>query len=522
MAKAPNVLLIMTDQHTANVAGYRGDNIVATQNLDRLASQSVDFTSAVTPSPVCTPARMCMLTGKEPYNCSAWQNHWVLFPEHKTWPQHFADYGYSTALIGKMHFGGKNQMNGYQHRPYGDLRHGLGHQAEPLKYFPAYGGAQSAGVTEIPESLNSDVVTTREAIAYLLEHKASTPDTPWFTTVSYSRPHPPFTAPGRYVNKYKDRFSVPTGYYTARNRLEPYARELSEINRFQELSENTVTRGQEGYYACVDFVDDCIGELLDTLDREGMLENTYVIYTSDHGEMLGDHGLWAKAVYFENAIRIPLLIRGPGIEAPGQKMDDPISLIDLFPTLCGLTDLPRPEGIDGVDFSSRLLHPQETLPPREYMESMFFKYGTRIIGGNFRHYVGENGEAKPGSAMRLLRNREWKYVDIEGSEPLLFHIATDPEEKHNLAGKEQYAPRLREMQKRLHDTITWEEIHHRLQSDKERVPEFFSGQKPTTPNQYMLPDGRVFDAEKELYDARWLFFDPDVAHGGGIIPQMFG
>lgn len=522
MPNKPNVLLIMSDQHTWKVSGYRGDPLARTENLDRIARDSVDFTNAITPSAACTPARMSMLTGKEPYNCSAWANHWVIFPEHTTWPAHFAEHGYSTALIGKMHFGGKDQMHGYQRRPYGDLRHGLAHQPEPLNAFPAYGGAQSAGVTEIPESLNSDVVITREAISYLLEHQENCPDTPWFTTVSYTRPHSPFTTPSRYMNRYKNKFPVPEGYYTAKEGLEPYARDLLELNKFDELPEETVKKGQEGYYACVDFVDDCIGELMDALRKEGMLENTYVIYVSDHGEMLAEHGMWAKAVYFENAIRIPMLIGGSGIKGAGGELDDPISLVDLFPTVCGLTGLPIPEGIDGLDFSSRLLDPENSEPPRKYTESMFCKYGTRIIGGNMNAYAGKDEDVKPGVAMRLLRDREWKYVEIEAAEPLLFYLPQDPGEEQNLAGDPSQAERVKEMRAILEQKITWSEIHARLKADKERVPQFYSGEKPTTPNQYMLPDGRVFDAEKELYDARWLYFDPDAPKGGGIIPQMFG
>ncbi|MFP4383952.1 MAG: sulfatase-like hydrolase/transferase [Spirochaetia bacterium] len=522
MSNRPNVLLIMTDQHTADVSGYRGDSAAETPNLDKLASKSVDFPNAVTPSPVCTPARMCMLTGKLPYNCSAWQNHWILFPEHLTMPRHFSDHGYTSALIGKMHFGGRDQMNGYGRRPYGDLRHGLGHQPEPLDIFPAYGGPKSAGVSEIPESLNSDVVITREALSYLLEHNSESPDSPWFVTVSYTRPHPPFTAPGRYLKKYRNMFSVPDGYYSAADSLEPYAADMAKIGGYGDLSEEEVKRGIEGYYGCIDFVDDCIGELLDSLDRSGMLENTYVVYLADHGEMLGSHGLWAKAVYYENAVKIPLLISGPDIAAQGTSLQDPVSLTDIFPTLCGLTGLPVPPGLDGNDFSLRLKAPGTAEPVREYCESMFFKYGTRIVGGNLRDYRDRDGELTPGAAMRLLRSPEWKYVSIEGAEPLLFNLTEDPGETVNLSGDPRFAEIEKTMAAELESRITWEEIHRRLKADKERVPEFLSGQKPSTPNQYMLPDGRIFDAEKALYDSRWLFFDPRDARGGGIIPQMFG
>jgi hypothetical protein len=124
--------------------------------------------------------------------------------------------------------------------------------------------------------------------------------------------------------------------------------------------------------------------------------------------------------------------------------------------------------------------------------------------------------------MRCIRCKEWKYVDIEEGRPLLFHLTEDPAEEVNLAGKSQYADREKSMREELAGTISWEEIHKRLAEDRKRIPDFLSGQKPTTPNQYMLPDGRIFDAEKELYDARWISFDPEDARGGGIIPQMFG
>ena len=171
MSNQPNILLIMTDEHHRDVAGFAGDDIVQTENLDRLAARSVQFNNATCSNPVCTPSRMTMLTGLEAHRCAAWSNHWIIFPERTTWPEHFAAHGYRTALVGKMHFGGRDQMQGFQHRPYGDLRHGLGHQPEPLTMFPGYHQALSAGISEIPESLMQDVVVTRETLAFLLEHQ---------------------------------------------------------------------------------------------------------------------------------------------------------------------------------------------------------------------------------------------------------------------------------------------------------------------------------------------------------------
>ena len=293
MNSKPNILFILTDQHAPRVAGFAGDPVVDTSHLDALASRSVQFETASCASPCCTPSRMCLLTAMEPHRCAAWANHWIIFPEQVTWPGHFAEHGYATCLVGKMHFGGKDQLHGFQHRPYGDFHHGLSHQPEPLNFFPSYHNAESAGVTEIPESLIQDVVVTREAQAFLLEHQDRNPEQPWFLCAGYGRPHAPFTAPGRYIRRYRDRTPPLQQPADCADRLEPYARRLYDrLN--SHLTEEQIRRGREAYYACVDYVDDCIGELLGTLRQNGLLENTIVIYSSDHGEMGGAHSLWQK------------------------------------------------------------------------------------------------------------------------------------------------------------------------------------------------------------------------------------
>jgi choline-sulfatase len=500
----PNILLLLTDQHAPRVAGYAGDSVVQTQHLDALAARSVRFDTAVCTSPVCTPSRMCLLTGKDVHRCAAWNNHWMIFPEHKTWPEHFGDHGYRTCLVGKMHFGGRDQMQGFQVRPYGDLRHGLGHQPDPIHLFPGYPHAQSAGVTDIPESLLQDVVVTRETLAFVREHADAEPETPWFVCAGYSRPHSPLTAPGRYIRRYRDRVGPPAA---AAHPLEPFA-----ARRYEEVSEEEAVRGREAYYACVDFVDDCMGELLDGLAADGLLENTIVIYTSDHGEMAGEHGLWGKVVYYEPSVGVPLLVSGPGIADGAHQVADPISLMDLYPTTCALAGLPIPEGLDGVDFSEVLRDPAGAAAPRATAPSAYYAYGVRI-------QFAAAGDDESCAAMRILRSRDWKYIEIEGGQPLLFDMVNDPHEQHNLADRPEHAERCRRMRAELFADFSWDQVHAQLEADRERVPDQLSGHQPSTPNQYMLADGRVFDAEADLYKARWLPIPPGCT---SIIPQQFG
>ena len=515
MSDRPNLLLILTDQHARKIAGFAGDDVAQTQALDRLASSSVQFDAAYCASPCCTPSRMTMLTSKDVHHCSAWANHWVIFPEHVTWPQHFSEHGYRTALVGKMHFGGRDQMQGFQLRPYGDLRHGLGHQPDPISLFPSYAGAEGAGVTEIPESLLQDVVVTRETLALLREHADAEPGTPWFCCASYSRPHSPFTTPGRYIRRYRDRVPAVPLPDDFLNRMDPYSRKMWDLESASEtLTAEQAIRAREAYYACVDFVDDCIGELLDGLDADGLLENTIVIYSSDHGEMAGELGMWGKTVPFESSIGVPLLMTGPQIHKGHHRVNHPISLMDLFPTTCTLAGLPIPDGLDGIDQAPILTNPGQQAPPREYAPSTYIAYGIRPAAGV------PLPEHESAGAMRVWRGRDWKYIAIEGDAPLLFDMIRDPRESTNLADSHEHAQTLQTLEQGAMDGFSWEDIHAQLARDRERVNDFASGHKPSTPNQYMLPDGRVFDAESTLYDARWLYLPP--SPGGGIIPQRFG
>ena len=518
MSRKPNILMIMTDAHSPRIAGFAGDPDARTENLDRLAAGGTVFDNAFCANPVCTPSRMSMMCSKEAHRCAAWSNHWIIFPEHVTWPGHFADHGYRTCLVGKMHYGGGNQMNGFQHRPYGDLRHGLGHQPDPLHMYPGYAHVESAGITEVPESLTQDVVVSREALSFVLEHHDAQPETPWFVCASFGRPHSPLTAPGRYIRRYWEKLPPDKTETAAKSELEPFAGRY-----FQDLTPEENQHARAGYYACVDFVDDCIGELLTGLEAGGCLDNTIVIYTADHGEMLGSHGCWGKQIYYDPSMGVPLLMSGPGIPE-GSRLPQIVSLMDLFPTTCSLAGLPVPDGLDGVDFSGILsggaagttesadaAHAPKA--PREYAPSAYYAYGVRI---NFN----TRSEEEPHGAWRVVRTQEWKYVEVEGGSSLLFDLAGDPDERVNLAGQEHQKARCSNMRKMLFHDFSWEEVHRQLAADRARVPEFLSGNMPGTPNQYMLPDGRVFDAEGGLYGARWLAIPQGTT--GGIIPQMFG
>ena len=508
MSDQPNILLLVSDQHHYGVSGYAGDNLVETQALDSIAARGVSFDIACCQSPVCTPSRMSFLTGKNTRNCSNWNNHWVLFPEHRTLAHHFADAGYATCLVGKMHFGGKDQYHGFQHRPYGDLRHALGHQPDPIDMFPNSGGVAHAGPSEIPESLQQEVIVSIEAAAWIREQMAAKPDQPWLMCASYNKPHAPLVCPRRYFEKYLGKVpSVCLEDDDGAGR-HPYPSTQRENYGLLELTQEQVDRGRAAYWGAVDFLDDCIGMLLWQLEQAGALGNTIIAYISDHGDLIGHHGLWWKAIYYEEAIRVPFLLAGPGVPE-GVRRNEVVALTDLYPTLCGLTGIDPPEGIDGVDLQP-IVTEGEGEAPRDHIICEY--YGIGMLTQPYR--TGTRG-----NSMRLIRTDRFKYVNTFGQGELFFDLERDPCEFRNLIDSPEHADEVSRLSSRLNEGFSWEAMIERINADRERAKEYRSGRRPSTPNQYQLPDGRVFDAEESLYGARWLQTD---THGmSGIIPQMY-
>ena len=510
MPDRPNVLLLVSDEHHYGVAGFAGDPLARTPTLDGLAERGVVFERACCQSPVCTPSRMSFLTGKNIPAISCWNNHWPLPPEHRTIAHAFNDAGYETCLVGKMHFGGKDQCHGFRHRPYGDLKHALGHQPDPIDMFPNSGGVAHAGPSRIPESLQQETVVSTEAAAFVLEHAANQPDMPWFLCASYCKPHAPLVVPSRYFQRYLGK-TPPVGLDPEDEAaMHPYVAHQRENYGLLGVTREQVDRARAAYWGAVEFLDDCMGLLLWRLERAGALENTIVVYLSDHGDLIGNHGLWWKANYYEESVRVPFLIAGPGV-APGVRRDELAALTDLVPTLCGLCGVALPGEVDGVDLAPLLASGHVAEAPRDHVISEY--YGMGMLTQPYR--TGARGDS-----MRLIRTARYKYVDVDGLDNLLFDLQADPSEYRNVIGDPARADVAADLAARLDDGLSWSDRRERIDRDRERAKAFMSGLKPTTPNQYRLPDDRMFDAEGDLYGARWL--QTDTYGTSGIIPQRYG
>ena len=508
MSSQPNILFLLSDEHSYRCLSHLDPNDegepVNTPTLDRLSAQSTVFHQTYCQVALCTPSRICMLTSMSPIRSGGWTNGSYLKPGNKTLPQTFAEAGYVTCLIGKMHLGGNRQFVGFQHRPYGDLTGKAGHQHEPLlenhktNEFAQQSWMRKAGLTDIPESKLQEQVVARETIAFLREHRHARPDQPWFLCASFSRPHWPVTVPRRYFERYwPDSVTPPKVGCMGDTVNHHITQQAVGSNQSNKLSEETAMQARAAYFGCVDYLDEVLGDLLFLLDRDGLLENTIIIYTSDHGELAGEHGLWGKTTWHEASVRVPWLVQLPEHRSgalPAVRLQTPVSLADLYPTLCGLAGIEIHDELEGVDLSAAVRSGQE--PGRGPVSTINFVRPDKSLD----HYI--------------LREGRYKYVRCRPPTPdLLFDLQDDPLEQTNLLtnGAHEHADiivRMRDWIDTHWDFSTADEQKERDQAETEAnaLPDFmhpgelYIKGNLSMGNFYLLPDNRLVAADTPLYN----------------------
>jgi choline-sulfatase len=413
----------------------------------------------------------------------------MLYPQHLTIPQHLSAHGYTTALVGKMHLKGPKWMGGFDHRTYGDLivDRFCFHQPDPGYTWDGrwcnhqVGRFAWAGETHLPESLLADGVVTRESLAFLLEHQDNNPDKPWFFCAGYSRPHFPFTAPGRYIRRHlADPAPLPPRPDGYPEGLHPHHKYIVDDFHIYDFSDEVQTNTLAAYYACVDYMDDCIGELLDGLRKAGMLENTYVVYVSDHGDMAGEHGLWSKRSYYDGSARVPLLISGPGIEG-GRSVSSPVELLDFFPTFCEWAGVAPPEGLDGESLVP-ILDGKTSSRKKRYARSELLGNPDQVL-------------------FRMARDERWKYAEFPSFDPILFDMVNDPDENTNLleSGTAPADCPIDDLKRAASDGVTWEEVFKTKAEESANRPET-PQRRNRGPVQYQLENGCIVDGDAFLYE----------------------
>ncbi len=352
----PNLLYIFADQLRVHTTGFWGETQVNTPALDSFVKEGVNFTNAVSNTPVCTPYRACMLTGRYPHSNGAITNFIRLPDEERTFGEILKEQGYTTGYIGKWHLSG---ARGVDYEPPGAGRHGFdywssfafNHRHNKNRYF------EDAPEPIQTEGYQTDHETTR-AIEFI--ERQST-DGPFCLFVSWGPPHPPYAVwnmPPKYLEPYGKVEEIPRSELNEKQ-LRPWAswqkpikytpRKLNrrpnvEGNRASDLAVAT-------YYAMTCWVDDCLARIVTALENSGLADNTIVVFSSDHGEMLGSHGMRGKMIYYDESVRIPFVVRWPAQVPSGTVSDACISSVDFLPTLLGLMSVDIPAGVQGMDLS---------------------------------------------------------------------------------------------------------------------------------------------------------------------------
>ena len=426
----PNVLLIMADDLNNDMGTY-GHPIVKTPHLDRLAARGVRFDRAYNQFPLCSPSRSSLLTGLRPDTIRIYdlQTHFrSTVPEVVTLPQLFRQQGYRVGRVGKIyHYGNPGQIgtNGLDDPASWDFvvnPRGIDKDEEPklINYTPkrGLGSSLSYYASPAPDEEHTDGKVASETIALLEAHK----DRPFFLAAGFYRPHCPFIAPARYFDMYPvSRIPAPPFSEAVVARRPPPSLFTTPPN--WGLTPEAQREVIAAYYASVTFLDANVGRILDALERTGLAANTVVVFMSDHGYHLGEHGQWMKQTLFEASARNPLIVAGPGV-ARGRASGRTVEYLDLYPTLAQLARIQPPPGLEG-----RSLVPLLERPDAEWPHPAL----TQVRRG-----TGE--KAFMGYS---IRTEDWRYTEwgggAHGTE--LYDERTDPGETVNLAADPAHAAR---------------------------------------------------------------------------------
>jgi choline-sulfatase len=439
----PNILFLMDDQHRGDCIRSDGNRAIRTPNIDRLGAEGARFRRAYSTSPTCTPARSALLTGLSPWNHG--MLHMVGMGERYpfTKPQALRNAGYYTMGIGKMHYNPQRNMHGY-HRVVLD-ESGRAQSPEFRSDYRAWFWTQAphldpdatgigwndypAKPYALPENLHPTYWTGQTAVNFLRGYNRPEP---FFLKVSFARPHSPYDPPKRLMDRYADAAlpKASVGKWAAK-----YAPRNSQRDDIWhgDLGAEQVRSSRQGYYGSVEFVDEQIGRILEALEQRKLLEETLIVFTSDHGDMTGDHHLWRKSYAYEASARIPMTMRWPSglVSAQrGQVISRPVELRDILPTFLDAADAPPAVKLDGRSMLSLVRDPKA-----EWREYLDLEHGVC-------YSVENNWNAFTDGRMKYI------YHAYHGQEQL-FDVDADPHEVNDLAGDPASAAQLQMWRNRM-------------------------------------------------------------------------
>ena len=493
----PNILLIIADQLTAALTGAYGHPVVKTPNLDRLVAEGIRFDAAYSPCPVCAPARAALMSGRYVSNCKAYDNAAPWPEDMVTIPHYLTLSGYDTALSGKMHFVGADQLHGFHRRfvtniypadfkwtPARQDPFNLAEGEEP-EFRPTGGQAhQYVGdaihVGRWSNTLSYDEETHFRALEYLhakgtqanrtafvaarefedldtIRGDKSPPRTtptsdaarePFFLCVSYHHPHEPFWPPQKYWDMYRDEpIDVPAHPDNLEATYSTQDRWLNDYHGcagYDLTNPESAARVRRAYYGLMTYVDDKVGELMASLEENGLAENTVIVFCSDHGDMLCEKGMVQKRCFYEWSARVPLIVRFPDGWKAGTTVDSPVSLIDILPTV--------------LDLAGREEEQRLECDGKSLMGLIDGSDAEERVAFSEIHSEGIHGPCF------MARKGKHKYITVHGHDDQLFDLEADPDEWLNLTDDPAYRDVKAELQTLILSQFDPEDIDEEVQA----------------------------------------------------------
>ncbi|WP_369958449.1 choline-sulfatase [Pseudomonas benzenivorans] len=424
--KRPNILFIMADQMAAPLLPIHDPaSPIKMPNLLGLAESGVVFDSAYCNSPLCAPSRFTLVSGQLPSKIGAYDNAADFPGDVPTYAHYLRRMGYRTALSGKMHFCGPDQLHGYEERLTSDIYpadYGWAvNWDEPdvrASWYHNMSSVLQAGPCVRTNQLDFDEEVVFKARQYLYDHVRMNADQPFCLTVSMTHPHDPYTIPEEFWNLYED-VEIPLPRHTLdQAEQDPHSQRLLKVIDLWDkpLPEDKIRDARRAYFGACSYIDSNIGKLLKTLEDCGLAEDTIIVFSGDHGDMLGERGLWYKMHWFEMAARVPFVVHAPGRFA-AHRVSQSVSTMDLLPTL--------------VELAGGTVEADLALDGRSLLPHLQGEGGHDEVLGE---YMAEGTD----SPLMMIRRGQWKFIYSEKDPLLLFDLANDPRELENLAAAAEH------------------------------------------------------------------------------------
>ena len=423
-----NILLVMADQMAPASLPFHGHRLTQAPNMMALADRGVVFDSAYCNSPLCSPSRAVFMSGRLPSKTGAYDNAAEFRSDIPTFAHYLRRAGYRTVLSGKMHFCGPDQLHGFEERMTTDIYPAdfgwtpdWDHPHDRPSWYHNMSSVTDAGLCVRTNQIDFDDEVIFAAERQIYDHARGDRARPFCMVVSLTHPHDPFAIPEKWWNLYRhDDIDLPS-HGLDREAMTPHERRLYHVCDMAgaEITEDHIRNARRAYYGAISYVDHNIGRLLTALDETALRDDTIVIVTSDHGEMLGERGFWYKMSWFEGASRVPLLVSAPGRFKAG-RVAQSVSLVDMLPTLVELAQDGRP-GRYASEIEGRSLLPHLA--------------GT----GGHDEVIGEYLAEGAVAPLMMIRRGTQKFVTSPADPDQLYDLAVDPDERVNLADDPTFA-----------------------------------------------------------------------------------